>query len=313
MGTPHRSLIETLPRDQFTITINFPENAIHPGRLFQSVSDLIRALERFDSVLLRSLDLPIQSTFRLHHVGTGSLVTRIITELESLDDEILKQGKIAPIVGHFLVRGKYAFLKGLRNINAIRKMADLEKLLRPLEIYSKIILRALPISGKKLITLSPPVIQRTQLIEVLKEITTSTSRLQDGDSLSFHSHGKRILLNKGFHFSEEDAFQITHEDVIRAVNRLALVIKKPDYLGDSKWEFRYLGRTIRARILDKDWLAKFKRGDILLRPGDALICQLRSKQPAQSLGDSRTLTTDVLTVYDIKRARAVEELVIFPE
>ena len=53
---------------------------------------------------------------------------------------------------------------------------------------------------------------------------------------------------------------------------MILAVKKPDYLGTSKWELRHGKRTISARIDDPEWLQRFQRRAVDVRPGDALRC-----------------------------------------
>ncbi len=50
---------------------------------------------------------------------------------------------------------------------------------------------------------------------------------------------------------------------------MILKVKKPDFLGDSKWEFVHES-AIEAKLLDDQWLAKFRNNEIPLQPGSAL-------------------------------------------
>jgi len=51
-----------------------------------------------------------------------------------------------------------------------------------------------------------------------------------------------------------------------------LIVKKPDYLGLSKWEFRHGTKTILARMSHESWLLDFQNRKFDIRPGDALSC-----------------------------------------
>ncbi len=50
-----------------------------------------------------------------------------------------------------------------------------------------------------------------------------------------------------------------------------LLLKKPDLLGDSKWQFVY-NKTIEAKIEDEDFLDKVRRGKISVRAGVKIPC-----------------------------------------
>jgi len=49
-----------------------------------------------------------------------------------------------------------------------------------------------------------------------------------------------------------------------------LKIKKPDFLGESMWDFKHGVRPIQARIVDTAWLQRFQQRKEDVRPGDAL-------------------------------------------
>lgn len=66
-------------------------------------------------------------------------------------------------------------------------------------------------------------------------------------------------------FAEPDSEQELHNE-----SDLLLVIKKPDFLGNSRWEFRHGKTYIRAAIEDNVWLEQFQNGRFPVKPGDAL-------------------------------------------
>ena len=55
---------------------------------------------------------------------------------------------------------------------------------------------------------------------------------------------------------------------------MILVVRKPDYLGESKWEFKHENRTIRAKIKDADWLKRFQSREEEVHPGDFMKCKV---------------------------------------
>ena len=52
-------------------------------------------------------------------------------------------------------------------------------------------------------------------------------------------------------------------------------MKKPDYLGESQWDFRHGTTSMSARIEDSKWLGEFQTRRIDVKPGDALRCRVR--------------------------------------
>ena len=56
---------------------------------------------------------------------------------------------------------------------------------------------------------------------------------------------------------------------------MILFVKKPDYLGTSRWEFRYQQKSLLVKIEDEGWLDGFQARRNVLCPGDALQCRVR--------------------------------------
>ena len=56
---------------------------------------------------------------------------------------------------------------------------------------------------------------------------------------------------------------------------MILAVKKPDYLGSSKWEMRHGKRAIYVRINDETFLREFQARKIDVRPKDALKCMVQ--------------------------------------
>ena len=57
---------------------------------------------------------------------------------------------------------------------------------------------------------------------------------------------------------------------------MILKVRKPDYLGESKWEF-VLDRGFDAKIIDIDWLNRFQNRIEDVRPGDAIRANVRTE------------------------------------
>ena len=54
------------------------------------------------------------------------------------------------------------------------------------------------------------------------------------------------------------------------IKEMILKVKKPDYLGESKWDFRHGRRSFPAKIIHKEWLENFQDREIDIRPGDSI-------------------------------------------
>jgi hypothetical protein len=63
--------------------------------------------------------------------------------------------------------------------------------------------------------------------------------------------------------------------IVPSTQRLILKIKKPDYLGDSKWEMKHGNNKLICKIEDAVWIEKFKTKRVFAFPGDSLDCNVR--------------------------------------
>jgi hypothetical protein len=66
-------------------------------------------------------------------------------------------------------------------------------------------------------------------------------------------------------------------------------IKKPDFLGDSQWEFRLGRESFPASVGDGEWLDRFRGRRVPLLPGDAL--KVRVKTTTRFGHDGEALST----------------------
>lgn len=85
----------------------------------------------------------------------------------------------------------------------------------------------------------------------------------------------------------------------QVLSRCSLIIKKPDLIGNSKWEL-ILDKKIEAKISDAEFLSKIKNREIQFSSGDKLICEL---QILTSLDDEYNVLKSeyiVLKVYEIR-------------
>jgi hypothetical protein len=77
---------------------------------------------------------------------------------------------------------------------------------------------------------------------------------------------------------------------------MILTVKRPDYLGESKWELRHGKRIISAKIEDVEWLKRFQGRQVDVRPGDALRCEVRIEN---LYGHDNELLTERYTIIRV--------------
>lgn len=246
----------------FCIEIDFKKESEAPSRVFRTMSDLLDALQAFDRDLIQSIDTKIEPVVLLEDIEAGSIRAWLKYLLSGIDDEALKKMDWKPAVGKYLVQAKYSvirFLEGKTEITDRPQMEALNKEL--LELAEETDIKHIP-------AYSP--LPNRKLIENLLRITTATGNLLPGDGVKYITHDSEALFNLGFKVVPESIEDLLTKEIIKSDLEMIFKVKKPDYLGESKWELKHENRTIPVKIADTDWLDDFQNRKIDIRPGDSL-------------------------------------------
>lgn len=252
------------PDADFAIYINFKKGEPNPQRIFQAADAMIRSFQKLDKTLCDTVDCNINPLLVLEDIEAGSLTIWLRNILERADDEALKTLDWKPQIGKYLVRAKYAYLNWAnKHSDAPRSIVDLSRAIQAIAAETDI---------KQFPAYHPPAVQ--DLIGVVEDIEKAKSYLSPKDSISYIAdENERVDFDLTIAWSPEELSQlVTKETVTFAAAPMILAVKKPDYLGNSKWDFRHGRKTITAKIEDAAWLEKFQNREIDVRPGDALRC-----------------------------------------
>lgn len=115
------------------------------------------------------------------------------------------------------------------------------------------------------------------------------------------------MFNQKLAISDEAIRDILTSQVRESVSDQTLQVKKPDYLGQSMWAFRYAGHPINAKILDEDWLKIFQSQGIVVQPGDALRVSLREEFYYGHHDEIIAVHYEILKVIDVIRLGQEQE------
>lgn len=123
---------------------------------------------------------------------------------------------------------------------------------------------------KQLADYAPPSV--FELAAVTNDIQAAKAMLPSG--LITYEAGKRaIALNPSSYWSIEQLADFAIKEKQNFNNMpMILIVRKPDYLGTTKWQFRHGKRPISASMEDAEWLKRFQARAVDVRPGDGLKC-----------------------------------------
>ncbi|MGI9068563.1 MAG: hypothetical protein ACR2HX_19445 [Pyrinomonadaceae bacterium] len=262
-------MVTPLPHADFCIEIDYEKNSPNPSRVFRAMSDLIEALESLDATLIQPLNVRLEPVLLLEDIEAGSVKTwiaqKVQATLESVDDEVLASGDYKKVVASYLVKGKRSVVHFLANKTEISSGKDIE----PLE--DQIFQLGEEAYISQLLPHHQPV-SRQRLLNDINKINSALSPLTDKDKATFidqdgHSEDFNLTLSVAPETIDDI---LTREVITHPLLPMILKIKKPDFLGDSQWEFRFDNRPFIAKIAHEEWLTKYRAGEIPLVPGDAL-------------------------------------------
>ncbi len=253
------NIVEDEP--DFGFQIDVVRNTEDPGRVFRSFLKLIEFCELTDAALIKFLGVEIQSSLLLEDILQGSIKIWLRNIL-SLHENISHQNIDLKKVSLYLIKAKKIIIDFINERSTICEQSEITELqnrLKPLVTETEINpLGALPPSNK-------------DLLASIDKFQLASSELQELDQLHYLILKQpSIPINREFGISSEQKENLLTGDTLTSEIEMILKVKKPDYLGESKWQFKHDKKTIDVKIADFEWLSKFKKREVTVGPGDAV-------------------------------------------
>jgi len=281
------------PTHDFSIRLNFSPESERPERVFQSMTSLTLAMKHLDTLLANSINAHIDSHILLSEIQGGSIISKFKSILRKVDDEDLRNLNIKRILGKFLVDAKHKILSETNQLQKIKTDKDIsniislvENLKKEFEIYNS--LNSRPISHKN-------------LLKILQEISNSLSVLELDDTVTIESKEKKTPFNRNFILTDEDIESILTAKSETKRTTLQLKVKKPDYLGKSKWVCKSRYGQMEIKIMDNPWLKDFQNTKEVLLPGDSIRAIIETSVQYDHQGNELNITHYLIEVLEIIR------------
>lgn len=277
--------------ETFAIRLEFEPHSGDPSRIFRTMTGLIEACKTIDMDLVGPLSIRVDPFLVLEDVQTGSLTARLSYLLKSIDDEALASLEWKKILGAYLVRAKrriVQFLDRRPTITDAREIYQLQDILDEAASEARL----------PLISLNSPV-PAARVADDLRLLSEATVPLLPGDSAQLVTDEGPVPINTSFRLPAEAIEQILTRDRKTERAEMILMVKKPDFLGESMWDFRHNGKRIPAKVLDNDWLRSFHGGAVPLRSGDALRAVVEVETNYGKEGEVVGTHYRVLNVLDV--------------
>jgi len=275
----------------FEIKIDFDKDAKNPQRIFKTLSCLIDEFDNIDKNLCKTISSKVEVDTMLEDVEQGSIKVFLRQVIKSIDDDGLGNCDIKKIFGKYLTDAKYLILNFLGDKDDSVEPNKLIQLQDDIfQLANKDENRILPIFNK---------VNTADLIKNIDGINKSLLGLSSKDKVSFSIEKKTLSVEYNNGFSIEAFEDVLTAKNLSTNNEMILKVKKPDYLGDSKWEFRHGKTSIPAKITDIDWLKKFQNREIDVRPKDAIKCMVNITTKYDADNEPLVVLYDIYKVIEI--------------
>lgn len=252
MAKISRSLQNEVVEGEIGLVIDYtPGEAIAADVLIGAL-ELIKSLDGLDHALLSSIDTSLQPVSILNDVQHSSLKLLLARALKSVPDQEIENLEWKKWVGRLLVKGKYALLQKIDQPELI-----------------EVTLKELDYSGAPagLLGYEPP---NPNVVRKALENVGKARAILGNQAVTVQTElGDVSLVDRGERLNLE---QIS-ESLIRVVESSGVdtfIVKSPDLIGNAQWSLVKSGKSIRARILDLDWVDSYHRREFAILPGDAL-------------------------------------------
>lgn len=257
-----RVMNNSITNFDFVLKIDFEKGSRDPSRVFTTMSNLIETFQAIDSDLAKTIDVSISPVLILEDVETGSLKSYLRNILESIDDNAIKDFDWKKLVGSFLFKAKYKILTFLEDKNEITNRTQIDTL------QNDLLLLAEETNVRGLPGYAP--IPTERLLNGIRKISSATKNLKEEDKVEYITQDGMVTFNKEFKYDSDFIEGLLTREIISNKSEMVLKVKKPDYLGESMWDFKHGEHPLQAKIIDIDWLSKFQSRTFDLRPGDSI-------------------------------------------
>lgn len=280
-----------------SIKVEYLPERENPQDILQSAAQAIIALNNIEETIAKSIGNNISTKLVLQDFEKGSLVVKVMRFFEEPESQLLGENTDS--------ESNSKFVEESRDL-AIKKISEGKKKITSLEINE--IINGIDELAKnhgvnksiQYVSLNP-----IEIANGLNELTKATKPLEKNEIISIRNEEKEDI-NEIYHKIPNDISidldeiekSITDEVIENTIDSI-LTIKKPDFLGESQWSFKKGKEQLLAKITDYEWYEKFKSGQLIITPGDALSVKVHEITHYDKFGRVISLKRDIIKVISI--------------
>lgn len=285
------SVMKKTITSKFEIKLEFDKNTENPSRLFRSFAEIIEDIRYLDTVLAKCINTSVSTKIFLNDIEKGSLIAKLWDELIINEDNKLDDIKETEKISKFIDKSRSKSLEFLQNKKS--SVEDLEQLSERIEEIAK---------DEDLVnTFNYGKLDLLELAKSLNNISETTEKLTDNEKITFTNSNddSEELTNNTAKIDIDDVEKALTTEEVNNESVAYYKIKKPDFLGDSQWEFKHGNKSLKIKITDDIWLEKFKNGQEIVVPGDSLKVKVKQNFKYNRNGYLISEKTEIIQVLGI--------------
>lgn len=283
----------------FFIEIDYKKDSENPSRVFRAMTELIETFQFLDRMLIKSIDVKIEPIMLLEDIETGSVKTWLNTVLKRIPDDAVYHMDWKPIVGQYLLKAKTLIVTWTEGKTTITNVTEIKPLREQITLLAKETnVRMMPDYQE---------ISNRELLMGIQRISENTQHLAKGDEACYTTKlGGEAKFNLDLYITPESVNELLASETIQSENEMILKVKKPDFLGESKWDCRHGNRVIPITIADDDWLKQFQERTVTIQPGDSIRAKVQiidSYDENRDLIETQYVADKVLEVIPMEKGQ----------
>lgn len=281
-------------RNQYEIKLEFNKNTENPSRLFYSFAEMIDSINELNIVLAKTIDTSVNSKIILEDIEKGSILAKLYDELV-----IYENGKIENVESKCKIE---KYLESSRNAT-LNFISQDKSTVEDLNILKEE-LNDIATENKVVDTFNYGEPDILDLAKTINKISSSTQPLSEGEQFVIKSNNvetPNVVTKSTTHVNIELLEDSLTKEEFNQDYITYYKIKRPDFLGDSQWDFKYGNRTIKAKITDTEWLEKFKKGEVIVTPGDSLKVKVSQSNKYGANGYLISEKVEIIMVLEVRK------------
>ena len=255
------------PTGHMEFTIDFRRDAGSVARVFAATHDFIVMCEKIDEELGRCVGLTTPPSIEVVRVELDSIRTFLRQVLERTEDSEIQDQGVRAFVHSFLIVGKHSLLEFF---DASDHRQEWERAVKRIHAAGHI--------GRpnSLPPFRPP--RREKLLDTVVHYKRMKGRLKPGDQAYLEAGDFRHRVRRSVRVDPQTIEELKVASRSDQTYTTTVTVKKPDFLGNSKWDVYFNGQLVKAAIEDDSWLRRYQEGGVEMRPQDGLTCRLRVEE-----------------------------------